>query len=306
MFPVGVETVTVTAGASGYRTLDGDAYAGTIRFTPSVSRVTSATHGVIALGTVNATLNASGGFSETLLATDADDFNPSGWTYRVDEEFTNAPGRAYDISLPAGAPTVTLPAFSRVESSVGTVSSPAVLSVNGESGVVTLTPPDIGADPAGTAAAAVATHTADTTAVHGIPDTAALETAAGALAKIAAHAAAADPHGDRAWASGIFATITVVNTLTGTVTTLNGFLDDIFLRLAAIEQGTAFLAGVNTNIVNVASKHTLDGAGDKLGFHGVPSVAKQTVSGSRADGTALANLLTALATLGLITDGTTA
>ncbi|MDH2425792.1 hypothetical protein, partial [Sphaerisporangium sp. TRM90804] len=39
-------------------------------------------------------------------------------------------------------------------------------------------------DPAGTAAAAVAAHEADTTAVHGIADTSALETTSGATAKV--------------------------------------------------------------------------------------------------------------------------
>jgi hypothetical protein len=142
-FPNGVETVTVTAGTAGYRTLDGEPYTGTITFTPSVSRVTSATHGVIALGPVNATLSASGQFTETLLATDADDFSPTGWTYRVDETFTTAPGRAYNISLPAATPTVALPALAPVESSSGTVSAPAGLSINGDPGIVTLHPADV-------------------------------------------------------------------------------------------------------------------------------------------------------------------
>lgn len=170
-FPNGVEVVTVTAGAVGYRTLDGDPYQGTIKLTPSVARVTSATHGVIALGSVNATIGASGQFTEDLevLAIDADDFSPSGWTYRVDEEFTNAPGRAYNISLPAAAPTVALPSLAPVESSSGTVSSPAVLSVNGETGVVTLDATDVGAVPtsrqviAGTGLTGGGTLTADRT-----------------------------------------------------------------------------------------------------------------------------------------------
>lgn len=55
-----------------------------------------------------------------------------------------------------------------------------------------------------------------------------------------------------------------------------------------------------------AAVHTLDGAGDKLGFHGATAVAQQTVTGSRADGTALASLLTALDALGLIVDGSSA
>jgi len=268
-FPVGVETVTLSAGTSGYRALDGTPYAGTIKFTPSVSRVISAVQGVIALGTVNATLSASGDFSATLLATDAAGFSPTGWTYRVDEEFSNAPGRAYDISLPAAVPSVALPALSPVTSTSGTVSAPAVLSVNGETGIVIIDAADVGADTAGTAAAAVAIHEADTTNVHGIANTALLETTAGAAAKVSAHAAvttsvhgitdtgvletqsgatskvsvhtgAADPHGDRAYANGQFAT-------TGTVSTLNGYVDDALTRISAIEQGTAFLSGVNSS-----------------------------------------------------------
>jgi hypothetical protein len=137
-FPPGVQTVTLTAGAAGYRALDGDPYQGTIRLTPSVSRVVSATHGVIALGPENITLGASGEFSKTLLAIDASGFSPSGWTYRVDEEFTNAPGRSYNISLPASAGSVALSSLIEVEASDGTiVTTPAVISVNGDTGVVT-------------------------------------------------------------------------------------------------------------------------------------------------------------------------
>lgn len=52
--------------------------------------------------------------------------------------------------------------------------------------------------------------------------------------------------------------------------------------------------------------HTLDGAANTLGFHGATPVAKQTITGSRASGAALADLLTKLATVGLITDGSSA
>lgn len=151
-FPAGVDTVTLTAGAAGYRALDGEPYTGTIRLTPSVSRVVSAEHGIIALGVVNITVGASGQFVEDpdVLATDADGFEPSGWTYRVDEEFTNAPGRAYSISLPAAVPEVALPSLSPVESSSGTVTpggGGAVSSVNGETGAVVLDAADVGAAP---------------------------------------------------------------------------------------------------------------------------------------------------------------
>lgn len=48
-----------------------------------------------------------------------------------------------------------------------------------------------------------------------------------------------------------------------------------------------------------ASVHTLNGVSNTLGFHGATAVAKQTVAGSRGGNAALANLMTALATLGL-------
>lgn len=43
-----------------------------------------------------------------------------------------------------------------------------------------------------------------------------------------------------------------------------------------------------------------------VGFTGATPVGRQTVTGSRSDGTALASVLTALAAFGLITDNTTA
>lgn len=63
---------------------------------------------------------------------------------------------------------------------------------------------------------------------------------------VTTHAAAADPHGDRAWADNKFATITVVTTLSGNVNDLDVFVNDALNRVAAIENGTAFLAGVNS------------------------------------------------------------
>lgn len=72
-----------------------------------------------------------------------------------------------------------------------------------------ITPAAIGADPSGTATGAVTTHTA-----------------------------AADPHGDRAWADNKFATQL-------TVTALNGYVDDTVARIAAVENGTAWLSGLN-------------------------------------------------------------
>jgi hypothetical protein len=53
------------------------------------------------------------------------------------------------------------------------------------------------------------------------------------------------------------------------------------------------------------AQHTLDGTGNQVGFFGATPASKPTVTGSRGGNAALASLLTALATLGLITDGTT-
>jgi hypothetical protein len=61
-----------------------------------------------------------------------------------------------------------------------------------------------------------------------------------------------------------------------------------------------------TDTADSGAVHTIDGSGNKLGFHGALSVAQQTVTGSRGGNAALASLLTKLATLGLIVDGTSA
>ena len=50
--------------------------------------------------------------------------------------------------------------------------------------------------------------------------------------------------------------------------------------------------------------HSLLGSDNKLGFHGAAAVSQQTVTGSRGGNAALASLITKLATLGLIVDGT--
>jgi hypothetical protein len=96
----------------------------------------------------------------------------------------------------------------------------------------------------------VGTHEADTTSVHGIADTAVLETQSGATGKVSTHVGAADPHGDRAWADTKFATQLDLSTLNGTVnslsiavSSLDVFVNDCLTRVAAIEQGTAYLNG---------------------------------------------------------------
>lgn len=82
-------------------------------------------------------------------------------------------------------------------------------------------------------------------------DSEAFEVAVGAAAQPATQQDIAD---EVTRADATYATILVVNNLTGTVTALSGtvsslntFVNDCLTRVAAIEQGTAFLAGLNVD-----------------------------------------------------------
>lgn len=271
--PDGVESVTLNGGENGLAAPDGAARAGTVTLTPSVDRVVSVEHGLIVLGPSNATLGASGHFSlGPVLATDADGFEPSGWTYRVDENFTGQPPRSYSVALPAATPVVALPSLVEVTASDGTIVQ--VPGGGTPSGTVVAETSYGQASSAGSASAyARGDHT------HGTPDLPTTGTTAGtyaagndsrlsnartptahasthgsggsdpvtpaaigaepsgtAAAAVTTHAGATDPHADRAYANATFAT-------QGTVSAIDGFLNDCLTRVAAIEQGTAFLAG---------------------------------------------------------------
>lgn len=67
------------------------------------------------------------------------------------------------------------------------------------------------------------------------------------------------------------------------------------------------MAAKPINPKNTSNGHTFgQDASDPISFYGATAVAKQSVTGARDDGTALASLLDALEALGLITDGSTA
>ncbi|MFF8840571.1 hypothetical protein [Streptomyces sp. NPDC015130] len=236
-FPPGIPTVLVTYAAAA--PAGGDPARGTVEFVPVAPAIALPEHGIVFSGRGLYTLDDAGRLVDTdgtpgvpLLACDIPGANPAEWVWQVTISLEGAGPRRFYISLSATQTEVDLGDVDQVAPSRAyyvTVPGP-----RGEQG-----PPG----PEGP---------------QGPPATDA-ETPAGALEKIAAHAAAADPHGDRAWAGGQFYPLAQGN--------------DLLSRVAAIEA-----AGATT---------------------------PQTVAGSRSDGTALTNLLTTLAALGLITDDTT-
>jgi lysophospholipase L1-like esterase len=219
--PAGIDTVTLTGR---YVHPDGTPFAGKVTFsTPALLTLSGAD--TIAAGTATVTLDAGGQFSVILVATDTPDMQPTGWAYQVTEQLTGIAPRVYSILLPSANSPVDLadiapadpalgnyvpvpgPAGSSgntILSGHGTPSSGAgrdgdywmdqdawilygpkasgawpgsglpitdvISSVNGQTGIVELTAANVGADPAGTATTAVTSH-----------------------------AAATDPHGDRAY-----------------------------------------------------------------------------------------------------------
>jgi hypothetical protein len=309
---------------------------GRLTLRPEVDAISSADHGLIVMGEARAEW-VNGLLTLTVLACDATGINPTGWTYRVTEAPYDAPGRSYPVLLTAGMGTVELADLAPVsQPSTGEyLAVPGPAGPAGPTGATGATGPkgdtgDTGpAGPTGATGATGATGPAGATGPTGPAGPQPPLGAAGAGPTIAlksddpttvnsrtptAHATShatggSDPVTPAAIGA---ATATDLTSLSGTVTVLNGFLDDIFNRLAAIEQGTAFLAGVNSvGPVNITGgdgsvRHLLNGANGTAGFYGATAVTKPVVSGSHGDGTAYASLLAALAALGLVTDNTTA
>lgn len=213
-FPDPEDTITLTGTFT--TPVGGTPASGRVVLTPS-TRLVDAADDRIYTGGGSIALDVDGSFSVTLLRTDATGVLPEGWRWQVDEQPTGGTRTTYWIELTADlGPTVDLADIAPVSGpGGGTVSG--VQSVNGQDGVVVLDAADVGADAAGSAAAAqtaavsaaatdatakVTAHEADTTAVHGIADAAALATDTEVATAVSDHSAATDPHGDRAYADG--------------------------------------------------------------------------------------------------------
>ena len=70
--------------------------------------------------------------------------------------------------------------------------------------------------------------------------------------------------------------------------------------------GKLLTSGVDVAVGNLQVTGGLDHDGSTVGFYNVTPASKQAVTGSRGGNAALASLLTALSTIGLITNSSTA
>lgn len=112
--PAGINTVTVTGKFLGP---DGAPLSGVVKFyLPSTISVPD--NDLFVDGVSNNSLDASGAFSATLIATDNASINPTGWAYEVVEK-TSARTRKYWIRIPANPSPVNLADIAPVDPARG-------------------------------------------------------------------------------------------------------------------------------------------------------------------------------------------
>ena len=132
------------------------------------------------------------------------------------------------------------------------------------------------------AASALAAHEADTTAVHGIANTAVLETTTGSAAKVTAHAGASDPHGDRAYTdSAITSAVTARQPLDGDLTTIAA-LDSATAGMLATD-GAGWLRKTYAQVRTALGLATVATSGAYTDLTGKPTLATVATSGSASD-----------------------
>ncbi len=107
-----------------------------------------------------------------------------------------------------------------------------------------------------------------------------------------------------------------INQATAQAATLfvgGGNVTHVTLKVSGLISQTADIVAVirpngnQTYSISATGQHAIaEAAGDTVGFFNTTPAGQQNITGSRGGNAALANLLTGLATLGLITDGTSA
>jgi hypothetical protein len=109
--PDGLQTVVLTGQ---YLHPDGRPCHGSVLIEPEPAQLAARDGGLVVLGRAEAELDGDGRFTLELLATDAAGVTPSGWSYRVTERWSDAPGRTYSLALPAAERSVSLPSAAPV------------------------------------------------------------------------------------------------------------------------------------------------------------------------------------------------
>ncbi|MGW7327497.1 SGNH/GDSL hydrolase family protein [Streptomyces sp. NPDC054840] len=312
-FPDGTPTVTLVGTIPS--AVAGTAFKGKIVCKPSAYLTDSARHAVYpGGGSVN--FASDGTFSVVLLPNNAAGIQPEGWKWFFDLQPTggkriqffaevNGTGTVYFDDL------VPIPAPGGGPSSGGGTS--AVSSVNGQTGAVILDAEDVDADPEGTAAAAVtahagasdphgdraagvaalAAHEADTTSVHGITNTALLETQSGAQAK-------ADTAQTAATSTAAADATSKVAAHEADTTAVHGIADTALLETAAGAQSkadgaqAAAISAAATDATSKVATHTA--ASDP---HGDRADAATNYLAKTSNLSDLANPATARTSLGL-------
>lgn len=334
-FPSGASTITVTGTFPA--PVGGSARAGHIVFTPSATLVDSTQKAIYSGGGSVALDNTGHFSVALLCTDDTDvqptgwrwrvDEQPAGGprrTYWIDLPHTL--GSTVDLSTLAN---VDAPDGSGSSSPAATPTGPAGGALGGSYPNPVLSPATIASfDPAGAAstaqaaaaadasakvaahtsapdphgdraaaASALAVHEADTTGVHGIADTAALETTSGAQAKadaaqtaattaassdatskVAAHTGANDPHGDRAYADGKLAKTANLADL-GSVNTARTNLGLGGAAVLEVGTGAGTVAAGNDSRLSDARTPTAHAA-----FHGSGGSDAVTVAQSQVTG----------------------
>ena len=124
-------------------------------------------------------------------------------------------------------------------------------------------------DPATTNARTPTTHAAShaTGATDPVtPGAIGAETAGTAAAAFTTHTGLDDPHGYKTWADAKFATTTDLGAVNAAVANLDTFVQDCLTRVSAIEQGTAWLSGLNVAGNAVVSNGDLTVADTAKGY----------------------------------------